>query len=43
MLDAYPNLRSKYDENDDNTMALYLKDVYATIESFSEEKREFKF
>jgi uncharacterized pyridoxamine 5'-phosphate oxidase family protein len=32
MLDNYPNLRSMYDENDDNTMALYLKDVIATIE-----------
>jgi hypothetical protein len=32
-----------YDENDDNTMALYLKDVIATIEWFDSEKKEFKF
>ncbi|MCF0116720.1 MAG: pyridoxamine 5'-phosphate oxidase family protein [Bacilli bacterium] len=36
MLDAYPNLRSMYDENDDKTIVYYFKDAYATISSFME-------
>ena len=35
MLDAYPNLRSMYDENDDNTQVLYFKNAVATFSSFS--------
>ena len=35
MLDAYPNLRSMYDENDGNTAVYYLKDATATINSFT--------
>ena len=35
MLDAYPNLRRMYDENDDNTIVLYLKDAKATFASLS--------
>ena len=34
MLDAYPNLRGMYDENDGNTEVLYLKNVVATFCSF---------
>ena len=35
MLDAYPNLRSMYNENDGNTAVYYLKDAQATINSFT--------
>ena len=35
MLDAYPNLRGMYDENDGNTMVLYLRNATATFSSFS--------
>ena len=35
MLDAYPNLRSMYNENDGNTAVYYLKDAKATISSFT--------
>ena len=35
MLDAYPNLRSMYDENDGNTQVLYFKGAVATFSSFT--------
>ena len=35
MLDAYPNLRRMYDENDGNTQVLYMKNAVATISSFT--------
>lgn len=35
MLDAYPNLRGMYDENDGNTQVLYLKNATATFSSFT--------
>ena len=35
MLDAYPNLRSMYDENDGNTQVFYFKHAVATFSSFS--------
>lgn len=35
MLDAYPNLRGMYNEDDDNTQVLYLQDATATISSFT--------
>ena len=35
MLDAYPNLRGMYNENDDNTQVLYFQNATATISSFS--------
>ena len=35
MLDAYPNLRSMYDENDGNTQVLYFKNAVATFSSFT--------
>ena len=37
MLDAYPNLKDRYKADDDNTQVLYLKDITATISSFTEE------
>jgi len=43
MLDAYPQLRDRYNENDDNTLVLYLKNAVATIESFGGEKKVIKF
>ena len=35
MLDAYPNLRGMYDENDGNTQVLYFRNATATISSFT--------
>jgi len=35
MLDAYPNLRAMYDENDDNCQTLYMKNAVATFCSFT--------
>lgn len=43
MLDAYPTLRGRYNENDGNTVVYYLKNAKATIESFKEAKKEFEF
>ena len=43
MLDAYPQLRDRYNENDDNTLVLYFKNAVASIESFSGEKKVIKF
>ena len=34
MLDAYPNLRGMYNENDGNTQVFYMQNVTATISSF---------
>ena len=34
MLDAYPNLRGMYHEDDGNTQVLYFKDAVATFYSF---------
>ena len=34
MLDAYPNLRGMYDENDGNTQVLYFRNAVATFSSF---------
>ena len=34
MLDAYPNLRHMYDENDGNTQVFYMQNAVATINSF---------
>lgn len=43
MLDAYPELRKMYSENDDNTIVYYFKNATAYLTSFnaSEEKIEF--
>ncbi|MDO4399706.1 MAG: pyridoxamine 5'-phosphate oxidase family protein [Coriobacteriia bacterium] len=35
MLDNYPELRAMYDENDDNTIVLYMKDATATFASLT--------
>ncbi len=43
MLDAYPSLQKKYKAGDGNTAVFYLKDVTATISSFSEPARTVKF
>lgn len=37
MLDAYPNLRGMYDENDGNTQVFYLKNVTVVFCSFGNE------
>lgn len=43
MLDAYPSLKSMYSADDNNTLTLYLKDVTATISSFSGAPKVIKF
>ncbi len=43
MLDNNPELRSMYSEFDDNTEVLYLKDVKATIYSFTNKQRIIEF
>ena len=43
MLDSYPNLQALYRADDDNTEVLYLKNVTATISSFTEEPKVIKF
>ena len=43
MLEAYPNLRSMYNENDDNTAVLYFENGVATISSFTSEPKTIKF
>jgi uncharacterized pyridoxamine 5'-phosphate oxidase family protein len=43
MLDAYPDLRGRYSEDDPNTEVLYLKDGVATISSFAGAPKVIKF
>jgi uncharacterized pyridoxamine 5'-phosphate oxidase family protein len=43
MLDAYPSLQNMYSADDDNTLALYLTEVTATIASFSGDPKVIKF
>ena len=43
MLDAYPNLRAMYDENDGVTTVYYFKNAKATFESFTAPKEEETF
>ncbi len=43
MLDAYPNLKSRYSAADKNTQVLYLKDAVATISSFTSDPKVIKF
>ena len=43
MLDKNPELRSMYDENDDNTAALYFESGKAVIASFTEEPKVIEF
>lgn len=37
MLDAYPNLRGMYDEQDGNTQVFYMKNAVATFWAFGKE------
>ena len=43
MLDAYPNLRGMYSENDGNTAGFYFEDATATISSFTDPPETFTF
>ena len=43
MLDAYPDLRSMYDENDGNTQAFYFRNATATFSSFTAPPETIKF
>ena len=43
MLDKNPELRGMYNENDDNTIVLYLRNAHATIRSFTTESESFEF
>ena len=43
MLDAYPSLRGRYDENDGNTQVLYMQNAVATFSSFTAEPETYKF
>ena len=43
MLDAYPNLRGMYDENDGNTQVFYMKDATATFAAFGKASETVKF
>ena len=43
MLDAYPNLRAMYSEDDGNTEVFYLKDATATFSSFTKAPEVVKF
>lgn len=43
MLDAYPNLRGMYDENDGNTQVLYFRNAVATFSSFGGESETVSF
>ena len=43
MLDAYPELRNMYDENDGNTQVFYMKNATATINTFGGEPVVIEF
>lgn len=43
MLDAYPNLRGMYDENDGNTQVFYMENATATICGFGKPSEVVKF
>ena len=43
MLDAYPNLRNMYDENDGNTQVLYFRNAEATFSSFTAQPETVRF
>lgn len=43
MLDAYPELRRMYDENDNNTQVFYFKNATATFSSFTSEPETITF
>jgi uncharacterized pyridoxamine 5'-phosphate oxidase family protein len=43
LLDAYPNLKSRYSATDGNCQVLYLKNAVATISSFTNAPKVIKF
>lgn len=43
MLDAYPELRNMYDENDGNTQVFYFKNATATFSSFTDKPEVIEF
>ena len=43
MLDAYPNLRGMYDENDGNTQVFYMENVKATFSAFGKPAEVVEF
>lgn len=43
MLDAYPNLRGMYNENDGNTQVLYFRNAVATFSSFADAPETVSF
>jgi uncharacterized pyridoxamine 5'-phosphate oxidase family protein len=43
MLDAYPNLRGMYNENDGNTQVFYMKNAVATISAFGKAPESIEF
>ena len=43
MLDAYPNLRGMYDENDDNTAVYYFTEAHARFCSFAKPEEDLEF
>ena len=43
MLDAYPNLRGMYDENDGNTQVFYMQNAVATFSAFGKEPKTVEF
>ena len=43
MLDAYPNLRGMYDENDGNTQVFYMQNATATFCSFGNAPETVRF
>lgn len=43
MLDAYPSLRSMYDENDGNTQVFYFRNATAVFSSFKEPPETIRF
>lgn len=43
MLDAYPNLRGMYDENDGNTQVFFMKNATVTFCAFGKEPEQTRF
>ena len=43
MLDAYPNLRAMYDENDGNTQVFYIQNATATFCTFGKDPEIVEF
>ena len=43
MLDKNPDLRGMYNETDDNTIVLYMRNAHATVSSFTHPAEEFEF